>query len=132
MRENANARTQMQTQNSMCPTREQYEACSSKATDKPGYGGLLTLNFISKPAAMAFFDALPCYKTATHGTVMTLALPYAEASFHNQLEWALENGVDYASVRFSIGMEDLASLKDGFKAALTKATVEHIASLEQK
>ncbi|SJL17357.1 uncharacterized protein ARMOST_20907 [Armillaria ostoyae] len=113
-------------------TRQQYEASWSKATYKPGYGGLLTLNFISKTAAMAFFDALPCYKTATHGTVMTLALPYAEASFHNELEWALENRVDYASVRFSIGMEDLTSLKDGFKAALTKATVEHLASLEQK
>ncbi|PBK61079.1 PLP-dependent transferase [Armillaria solidipes] len=113
-------------------TREQCEACWSKATENAGYGGLLTLNFISKTAAMAFFDALPCYKTATHGTVMTLALPYAEASFHNELEWTLENGVDYASVRFSIGMEDLTNLKDGFKAALTKATVEHLASLEQK
>ncbi|KAK0232462.1 pyridoxal phosphate-dependent transferase [Armillaria nabsnona] len=112
--------------------REQYEACWSKATDKPGYGGLLTLNFISTTAAMVFFDALPCYKTVTHGTVITLAVPFAEAGFHNKLEWALENGVDYASVRFGIGMEDLTSLKDGFKAALTKAKMEHVASLEQK
>ncbi|KAK0480926.1 pyridoxal phosphate-dependent transferase [Armillaria novae-zelandiae] len=112
--------------------REQYEACWSKATEKPGYGGLLTLNFISKTAAMAFFDSLPCYKTVTHGTVITLAVPFAEAGFHNKLEWALENGVDYASVRFGIGMEDLTSLKEGFQAALTKATVEHAVSLEQK
>ncbi|KAK0211453.1 pyridoxal phosphate-dependent transferase [Armillaria fumosa] len=112
--------------------REQYEACWSKATENPGYGGLLTLNFISKTAAMVFFDALPCYKTVTHGTVITLAVPFAEAGFHNKLEWALENGVDYASVRLGIGMEDLTSLKDGFKAALTKATVEHAVSLEQK
>ncbi|KAK0203992.1 pyridoxal phosphate-dependent transferase [Desarmillaria ectypa] len=112
--------------------REQYERCWSKATDKPGYGGLLTLSFISNAAAMAFFDALPCYKAVTLGTVFTLAVPFAEAGFHDKLEWAQENGIDYASVRFSIGMEDLTSLRDGFKAALTKAAAEHAASSEQK
>ncbi|PBK70988.1 PLP-dependent transferase [Armillaria solidipes] len=112
--------------------REQYEACWSKATDKPGYGGLLTLSFISDAAAMAFFDALPCYKAVTLGTVFTLAVPFAEAGFHDKLEWAQENGIDYASVRFSIGMEDLTSLRDGFKTALTKAAVEHAASFVQR
>ncbi|KAK0472675.1 pyridoxal phosphate-dependent transferase [Armillaria luteobubalina] len=108
--------------------REEYERCWSKATDKPGYGGLLTLSFVSNAAAMAFFDALPCYKAITLGTVFTLAVPFAEAGFHDKLEWAQKNGIDYASVRFSIGMEDLTSLKDGFKAALAKAMVEHAAS----
>ncbi|KAK0438333.1 pyridoxal phosphate-dependent transferase [Desarmillaria tabescens] len=112
--------------------REHYEHCWSKATDNPGYGGLLTLSFISNAAAMAFFDALPCYKAVTLGTVFTLAVPFAEAGFHDKLEWAQENGIDYASVRFSIGMEDLTSLRDGFKAALTKAAAEHVASFKQK
>lgn len=108
--------------------REQYERCWSKATNKPGYGGLLTLTFISNTAAMAFFDAFPCYKAITLGTVFTLAVPFAEAGFHDKLDWAQENGIDYASVRFSIGMEDLTSLRDGFKAALNKAAAEHKAS----
>ncbi|PBK94763.1 PLP-dependent transferase [Armillaria gallica] len=101
--------------------RELYEHCWSKHTTDPGYGGLLTLVFTSTAAAAAFYDALTCYKAISFGTVFTLATPFAEAGFHDRMEWAQENGIDYASVRFSIGLEDLTSLKDCFKGALSDA-----------
>ncbi|PBK71020.1 PLP-dependent transferase [Armillaria solidipes] len=101
--------------------RELYERCWSKHTADPGYGGLLTLVFTSTAAAAAFYDALTCYKAISFGTVFTLAVPFAEAGFHDRMEWAQENGIDYASVRFSIGLEDLTSLKDCFKVALSNA-----------
>ncbi|KAK0183952.1 pyridoxal phosphate-dependent transferase [Armillaria mellea] len=101
--------------------RENYERCRSKHTTDPGYGGLLTLVFTSTAAAAAFYDALTCYKAISFGTVFTLAVPFAEAGFHDRLEWAYENGIDYASVRFSIGLEDLTSLKECFKEALSIA-----------
>ncbi|KAK0477217.1 pyridoxal phosphate-dependent transferase [Armillaria luteobubalina] len=101
--------------------RENYERCWSKCTSNPGYGGLLTLVFTSTAAAVVFYDALTCYKAITFGTVFALAVPFAPVWFQDRLEWAYENGIDYASVRFSIGLEDLTSLKDCFKAALSKA-----------
>ncbi|KAK0438357.1 PLP-dependent transferase [Desarmillaria tabescens] len=101
--------------------RENYERCWSKYTPDPGYGGLLTVVFISTAAATAFYDSLTCYKAISFGTVFTLAVPFAVAGFNDRLEWAQENGIDYPSVRFSIGLEDLTSLKDCFKLALSKA-----------
>ncbi len=80
--------------------RELYEHCWSKHTIDPGYGGLLTLVFTSTAAATAFYDALTCYKAISFGTVFTLAVPFAEVGFHDRMEWAQENGIDYASVSF--------------------------------
>ncbi|KAK0183951.1 pyridoxal phosphate-dependent transferase [Armillaria mellea] len=101
--------------------REHYEQCWSKHTADPGHGGLFTLVFTSTAAAAAFYDALTCYKAISFGTVFTLAVPFTEVGFHDRLEWAYKNGIDYASVRFSIGLEDLTSLKECFKVALSNA-----------
>ncbi|KAK0211428.1 pyridoxal phosphate-dependent transferase [Armillaria fumosa] len=84
--------------------RENYERCWSKCTADPGYGGLLTLVFTSTAAAVAFYDALACYKAITFGTVFMLATPFALAGFQDRLEWAYENGIDYASVSLVCGL----------------------------
>ncbi|KAK0206985.1 pyridoxal phosphate-dependent transferase [Desarmillaria ectypa] len=99
-------------------TREIYERYLNKESTRPGYGGLLSISFNSLAVAKVFYDALPCYKGITFGTIFTLAIPFTEMSFHSKLQWAEENGVDHALIRISIGMEDWESLKDGFDVAL--------------
>ncbi|KAK0499619.1 pyridoxal phosphate-dependent transferase [Armillaria luteobubalina] len=103
-------------------TRDTYERYLNKESGtKPGYGGLLSISFTSLKFAKVFYDALPCYKGITFGTIFTLAVPFTEMSFHSKLQWAEENGVEHALIRISIGMEDWESLKEGFDVALAAA-----------
>ncbi|KAG7447610.1 PLP-dependent transferase [Guyanagaster necrorhizus] len=110
--------------------RDIYERYLNKESGaRPGYGGLLSVSFTSLAVGKVFYDALRCYKGITFGTIFTLAIPFTEMSFHSNLKWAEENGVDHALVRISIGMENWENLKDIFDVAL--AAAEDVAANDQ-
>jgi cystathionine gamma-synthase len=113
-------------------SREHYNKCLVKGTDGAGFdggfGGLLSLTFVSMAASQAFFDALPCHKGPSLGTNFTLACPYTILAHFAELPWAAEYGVESGLVRVSVGLEDQATLLRGFDAATTAAEQAHRAS----
>ncbi|KAJ7644046.1 pyridoxal phosphate-dependent transferase [Roridomyces roridus] len=107
-------------------SRENYDFCRIKgdpARDLPegGYGGLFSVTFTSMPAAMAFFDALACYKGPSLGTNFTLACPYTILAHYQELKWAEGFGVEPTLVRVSVGMEETEVLLGCFETALEAA-----------
>ncbi|KAH8920485.1 PLP-dependent transferase [Atractiella rhizophila] len=101
--------------------RNQSTSEENSTVDKPGYGGLFSLTFMSVNAAAAFYDNMPFSKGPSLGTNFTLACPYTVLVHFNELEWAKNYGVELALVRVSVGMEDEATLRNGFEKALKAA-----------
>ncbi|KAI0743000.1 PLP-dependent transferase [Daedaleopsis nitida] len=90
-------------------TRDNYDACRARGPrgdPTGGYGGLLSLTFVSLEAARAYYDALPCAKGPSLGTNFTLSCPYTIIAHYQELEWAASWGVEEGLVRISVGMEE--------------------------
>jgi cystathionine gamma-synthase len=86
-----------------------------------GYGGLLSLSFVSPEAARAFYDSLPCAKGPSLGTNFTLACCYTVLAHFHELEWAASQGIDADLVRISVGMEDRSMLLKALEVAIAAA-----------
>ena len=115
-------------------TSKNYDGCRVRlpsGAPAGGYGGLFSLTFTSASASRAFFDALPCYKGPSLGTNFTLACPYTILAHFAELDWAAGFGVEQGLVRVSVGLEDRATLLQGFGAAL-KAAEEVVARESQE
>lgn len=100
------------------PSRGFYDACR---TPNGGYGGLLSVTFHSKAAAVTFFDEVATAKGPSLGTNFTLTSPYVILAHYGELDWAAQFGVPSDLVRISVGLEDTADLKAWFTAALEAA-----------
>lgn len=97
---------------------------------EPGYGCLLSIEFVDKPTAIAFFDNLHVHKGPHLGAHLTLALPY------NEMVWGSPEiveegyhagyGLGLEQVRISVGLEDVEELlavhRHAFEAAAATTT----------
>ncbi|KZV67829.1 PLP-dependent transferase [Peniophora sp. CONT] len=102
--------------------RANYDACRVKGPGRAGgFGGLFAVDFTSRVASAAFFDALPCFKGPSLGTNFTLACPYTIIAHYAELPWAASFGVSDTLVRVSVGMQDRESLLAAFTVALNAA-----------
>jgi cystathionine gamma-synthase len=95
-----------------------YAACKLPTG---GFGGLFSVDFSSRPASEAFFDALPCFKGPSLGTNFTLACPYTIIAHYAELPWAASFGVNDTLVRVSVGLQDRAELLEAFRTAFDAA-----------
>ena len=101
------------------PTKQMYDKFR---TDTGGYGGLLSVTFRNRPAAVAFFDALETAKGPSLGTNFTLSCPFVLLAHYNELEWAASFGAEADLIRVSVGLENTQSLRSIFQRALTAAS----------
>ncbi|KAJ7784680.1 pyridoxal phosphate-dependent transferase [Mycena metata] len=107
-------------------TRENYDRYRIKpdaalGIEEGGFGGLFSVTFTSIAAAVAFFDALSCYKGPSLGTNFTLACPYTILAHYAELDWAASYGVETTLVRVSVGMEETDVLLACFEKACDAA-----------
>jgi cystathionine gamma-synthase len=107
-------------------TRDCYEGCRVRSSSdgrrkEGGYGGLLSVTFLSQEASEAFFDAMRCAKGPSLGTNFTLACPYTILAHYAELDWAQGWGVDKDLIRISVGLEDPDDLLKIFGDALNAA-----------
>ena len=96
-------------------TKSNYDRFRTKAG---GYGGLLSITFNSKAAAISFYDALEAAKGPSLGTNFTLVCPFVLLAHYNELDWALSFGVEADLIRVSVGLEDAKCLCAIFQRAL--------------
>ncbi|KAL8663281.1 MAG: hypothetical protein Q9202_004030 [Teloschistes flavicans] len=87
-------------------------------TANGGYGGLFSVTFKTRPAAIAFYDALETAKGPSLGTNFTLSSPYTLLAHYTELDWAAQYGVEPDLVRMSVGLEDTVHLCSTIKRAL--------------
>ncbi|KAL4401298.1 Cystathionine gamma-synthase [Malassezia pachydermatis] len=112
-------------------TRANYDKCRRTQPYAPGregpsqggYGGLFSVEFTSKPAAIAFYDHLQCAKGPSLGTNCTISCPYTLLAHYTELDWAAQLEVSDTLVRVSIGLEEPPALREAFTVALAAATV---------
>lgn len=104
------------------PSKANYDAI--KFPDG-GYGGLLSVVFHQKEAAIAFYDSLFIAKGPSLGTNFTLGCPYTIIAHYNELDFVNKCGVDTHLVRISVGLEETDDLRERFQVALDSA--EHAA-----
>ncbi|KAJ7684587.1 pyridoxal phosphate-dependent transferase [Mycena polygramma] len=89
-------------------TRQNFERCRNPLASKAGlaatgYGCLLSVTFTSLEAAKTFYSALQCYKSATLGTVFTLATAFTAIAYTpDQMQLIEERGVEQSLIRFSV------------------------------
>ena len=86
-------------------------------------GGMLALDLETRPAAMAFIDALAIpERTASLGSIRTLAV-HAASTSHRQLDAAglAAAGISPGLVRISVGLEDAEDLVADLAAGLAAA-----------
>ncbi|KAJ7043976.1 pyridoxal phosphate-dependent transferase [Mycena alexandri] len=107
-------------------TRENYDRYrikrdAAQGIEEGGFGGLFSVTFTSIAAAVAFFDALSCYKGPSLGTNFTLACPYTILAHYAELDWAASYGVETTLVRVSVGMEETDVLLACFEEACEAA-----------
>ncbi|KAK4556308.1 Cystathionine gamma-synthase [Recurvomyces mirabilis] len=97
------------------PTKHFYDNC--KLPDG-GYGGLLSCTFHRMEDAQVFYDYLETQKGPSLGTNFTLSSPFVILAHYNELDWAAQFGCEATLVRFSIGLEDEATIRKVFDYAL--------------
>ena len=110
-------------------TRQHYETCrrkqpydtSSEGAKQGGFGGLLSIEFVTSTTAQVFYDSLACAKGPSLGTNCTLACPYTLLAHYAELNWAAEMDVSDKLVRVSIGLEETNALLHVFATALDAA-----------
>lgn len=76
-----------------------------------GYGFLISVQFRSPAAAVAFHDAFHVAKGPSLGTNFTLCCAYTLLAHYKELEWATKFGVTEYLVRISVGIEDRTELE---------------------
>ena len=91
-----------------------------------GYSSLMSIILREDVDEKVFFDALEVCKGPSLGTNFTIACPYTLLAHYLELDWAARFGVDRRLVRVSVGLEDLADLRDRFDRALRCARHAHI------
>lgn len=89
--------------------------------DGGAYGFLVSINFVAKEAAVAFYDALDVAKGPSLGTDFTLCCAYTLLAHYKELEWAAEYGVVEDLVRISVGLEEWEWLEERVNRALRAA-----------
>ncbi|KIX93390.1 uncharacterized protein Z520_10809 [Fonsecaea multimorphosa CBS 102226] len=87
----------------------------------PGYGCLLSVEFQTIEATIAFYENLHVHKGPHLGAHLTLALPYALGVYGNKAEWASAYNVRQEQVRISVGLEETEELVDRFRRAVEAA-----------
>ncbi|KAK0655696.1 cystathionine gamma-synthase [Cercophora newfieldiana] len=103
-----------------------YKAFMRPATDEftPGYGCLLSIDFITEKAARAFYEAVRLHKSPHLGAHETLVLNFNECAWGDNKELAeyqASFGAKMDQVRISVGLEDADLLVGTVKAALEVA-----------
>ena len=86
-----------------------------------GYSGLFSI--VLKDAARtsaAFYDRLRISKGPNLGTTFTLCCPFTLLAHYGELDWAERCGVSRYLVRFSIGLEPEADLRERLLEALPR------------
>ncbi|KAF2753573.1 PLP-dependent transferase, partial [Pseudovirgaria hyperparasitica] len=105
------------------PSARYYEERMWEQVDDftPGYGCLLTIDFKTVAAAVAFFDNLHVLKGPSLGLHHTLAQPYVQMVLQNEKQWAASHGIMETIVRISAGLEDKETLLGLLQVALKAA-----------
>ena len=91
-----------------------------------GYSSLMSIILREDVDEKVFFDALEVCKGPSLGTNFTISCPYTLLAHYLELDWAAQFGVDRRLVRVSVGLEDLADLRDRFDRALRCAQHAHL------
>ncbi|KAM0305629.1 hypothetical protein ACHAPM_002012 [Fusarium culmorum] len=113
---------------SLLDSKANYDAILRRGTPElpdPGYGCLLTVEFSSVEAAIAFYNRAGFYPSPHLGGHVTIMLPYNMIVFSKKPEEKVymdELGVREASVRISAGLESEEDLIDTLRDALQAAT----------
>ncbi|PHH91476.1 hypothetical protein CDD83_315 [Cordyceps sp. RAO-2017] len=104
-------------------SRKYYQRFMRSATPEldPGFGCLLSVELASLSAARAFFDNLNVHKGPHLGAPFTLAFAYIMCGYKSRLEWAAKYGLKPTQIRISAGLEDPATLREIFGAAVDAA-----------
>lgn len=88
---------------------------------KPGYGSLLSVEFDTLDAAIAFYNNLNVHQGPHFGAHLTLAFGYTMGIYGNELPWAAKYGLAPEQVRIGVGLEDTQELLAVVKAAVAAA-----------
>lgn len=113
---------------SLLDSKANYDAILRRGTPElpdPGYGCLLTVEFSSVEAAIAFYNRAGFYPSPHLGGHVTIMFPYNMIVFSKKPEEKVymdELGVREASVRISAGLESEEDLIDTLRDALQAAT----------
>ncbi|KAJ5674111.1 PLP-dependent transferase [Penicillium macrosclerotiorum] len=107
----------------VCRSASKYESRMRQQTDDftPGYGCLLTIDFETVDASIAFFDNLNVQKGPSLGANITLAQPYVQMVLQKEKKWATSHGLRETIVRISAGLEDKEIVLESVKYALMMA-----------
>lgn len=87
----------------------------------PGYGCLLSIDFVDEPAARAFYDAVQFHKGPHLGAQETLVINFNVAVWGDNEELSKYHatyGNRREQLRISVGLEPVEDLLDTVKAAL--------------
>jgi cystathionine gamma-synthase len=105
------------------PFYKQYLRPSTPDFPNPGYGLLLTVDFVNEAAQAAFYDAVKLLKSPHLGCHVTLVLPYVKGVFGmlGQLEEVAEWGITETQMRIAPGLEDAEGLVGEFRRAMGEA-----------
>ncbi|EXM27560.1 hypothetical protein FOTG_06010 [Fusarium oxysporum f. sp. vasinfectum 25433] len=109
-------------------SKSNYDAILRRATPElpePGYGCLLTVEFSTVEAAIAFYDRAGFYPSPHLGGHVTIMFAYNMVVFGKKPDekaYMHELGVREASVRISAGLENEEDLVDTLRDALEVAT----------
>lgn len=107
-------------------TRANYEAFMRRPAEElaPGYGCLLSVDFDTLDAAVAFYDNLAFFHGPHLGAHRSLALPFNATVYGRdpvEAKYHASYGLRPQQVRLSVGLEAEEDLLDTVKAALEKA-----------
>ncbi|KAF8420978.1 pyridoxal phosphate-dependent transferase [Tirmania nivea] len=107
------------------PTQTNYDAYKRPTTPEfqPGYGCLLSVDFDSLEATIAFYDNLHVHNGPHLGAHLTLALPFTRFVYGKELEKVEAYGLRQTQIRISVGLEEPQGLLETFKYAIYKANM---------
>lgn len=88
---------------------------------KPGYGSLLSVEFDTLDATVAFYDNLNLHQGPHFGAHLSLSMGYTIAIYGKELDWAFKYGLINEQVRIGVGLEDTEELLAVIKEALAAA-----------
>lgn len=119
----------MRSSTAPAPTGPPYDEMEGNDSFTPGFGCLLSIDFLSKNVAKAFYDHLHVHQGPHLGAHLTITLPF------NDLLWGVGErerkyhagyGAVPEQVRVSVGLEEWEDLKEVFKEALKYAEEEAV------
>jgi len=87
----------------------------------PGYGCLMSIEFETVDATIAFCENLNVHQGPHLGAHLTLAIPYVKALYGLKLSDVEPFGLTETQIRVSVGLEETEELVQTFKDAVIKA-----------